>query len=412
MNREISTIIHLQKNVIKNFGKQINTATDCEQLASLLKNDFNDHISAQTLRRFFGLIQSSSEPSMYTLNLLSKFCKFQNFEHFCQSYSNSQLENFFGAKEDGEKNYWRKSEELCRQIADSPELLVSTHHRLMSFPLVRKYFMENHPMRDMIGTVYSNYFLAYLKYNQNNEAKIFAYGFLFHTAFLLENTELLELYYKKVKETELTEDVFVIPAALKFGVILLYADFTNNEHLFRKTFKEMKNVRLRYIEASEKSVCSFESTVLESLIFTNRFKEMQFLIDNNTVQKNDDKSYVPIDRKQTHDEVFKILCVSAYHKMGITNNAKKFLDKINIANLGFGWEKYYSIMYYFVQLDYAKHQDKKEIITKLKTLINETYFCYYEEKLLKYTEENTDFQTKNLPFGGLKEFDIFYKTQF
>jgi hypothetical protein len=222
---------------------------------------------------------------------------------YSEHYSNAELEAFFGEREENERDYWRKGEDLCCRISDSSEMLVSIHHRLMSFPLVRKYFIECHPMRDMIGTVYSQYFLAYLKFNQSNEAKIFAYGFLFHGAFLQQNSELMELYYRKVKETKLKAEVFVIPAGLKFGVQLLYADFIQNEDLFKLTFDEMKSARLSYLHASEKSVCSFEYTVLESLIFTGRIREIKFLVDNNTEQTKNDKRHVPSDRKQTHNEV-------------------------------------------------------------------------------------------------------------
>lgn len=258
MNIEANILIHLQQTVGKQFGKQISSSTDCDKLASLLSYNFNTNLSAQTLRRFFGLIKSTSKSSYFTLDLLSKFCGYQDFENFSKSYSTSELELFFGDVENNEKDYWKKSEQLCRQISESPEMLINTHHRLMSFPLARKYFIENHPLRDLIGTVYSQYFLAYLKFNNSNEAKIFAYGFLFKGAFLQQNMELMELYYNKVQETELTEGIHVIPSGLKYGVQLLYTDLTGNEKLFKKYFNEMKSVRLSYIEHSAKSVCSFE----------------------------------------------------------------------------------------------------------------------------------------------------------
>ena len=390
MNRELSILVHLQKNVGKQFGKQISSSTDCDKLASLLSYNFNTNLSAQTLRRFFGLIKSTSKSSHFTLDILSKFCGYQDFENFSKSYSNSELELFFDDIENNEKDYWKKSEQLCRQISESPEMLINTHHRLMAFPLARKYFIENHPMRDMIGTVYSQYFLAYLKFNKSNEAKIFAYGFLFKSAFLLQNTELMELYYKKVKETELTEEVHVIPAGLKSGVQLLYADFTGNEYLFRKYSAEMKKVRLQYLEASEKSVCSFEYTVLESLIFTNRTKEMKFLIENNSFQKADDEVYIPLQRKETHDEVWKILCAVAYQKMGDQKNTKLYLDRVNLENLGIGWKKYYSLMYYFVQLNVAGKNQEADIISKLETLINDTFFSYYQTLLDDHIEIGKD----------------------
>ena len=386
MNREIGILVHLQKNVEKQFGKQISSSTDCDQLARLLTRDFNSNLSPQTLRRFFGLIKSDSKASHFTLDILSKFCGFQDFKSFSKSYSNTELELFFADTENIDQNYWEKSEQLCKQITNSAELLVSTHRRLMSFPLARKYFIEHHPLRDMIGTVYSQYFSAYLKFNTSNQAKIFAYGFLFKSAFLLQNNELMELYYKKVKETELNDEVHVIPAALKYGVQLLHADYTGNEYLFRKSFAEMKKVRLNYIEASEKSVCSFEYTVLESLIFTDRTKEMKFLIDNNTFQKYKDEDFIPLQRKRTHDEVWKILCATAYQKIGEKENTETYLNRVNLENLEIGWTKYYSIMYYFVQLKRRGDDQQTIIISKIKTLIDETYFSYYDTVLDDYLE--------------------------
>lgn len=384
MNKENTIVNQLQTNVIRQFGKQINTSTDCINLASLLTQKFNLNISAQTLRRFFGLIKSASASSQFTLNLLSKFCGYQDFQDFSHSYSNTELEQFFGNTENTKQNYWEKSEQLCKEITNSSQLLVTTHRRLMSFPTARKYFMENHPLRDMLCTVYSQYFSAYLKFSTTNEAKIFAYGFLFKSAFLLQNEELMGLYSKKVRETELSEDVYVIPAALKFGVQLLYADFIGNEYLFRKYFAEMKKVRLQYIEASEKSVCSFEYTVLESLIFTNRTKEIKFLIDNNTTQKENDQLFIPVQRKNTHNEVWKILCATAYQKMDDIKNRDLYLNSINLNNIETGWKKYYSIMYYFVKLNTAKEQEKIDIISNLELLIDETYFTFYEDLLNDY----------------------------
>lgn len=387
MNREISVVNQLRKNIEKQFGKDIKTATDCDKLASVIIRDCKTNISSQTLRRFFGLIKTTSESSHFTLDLLSQFCGYSNFEVFSNACNNQELELFFGNPEQSNHNYWDRSEQLCKQIIKSPELLVSTHHRLMAFPMARKYFMENHPLRDLLGSVYTQYFSAYLKYNTSNEAKIFAYGFLFQSSFLLQNTELMDLYYKKVKETELSDEVHVIPAGLKYGVQLLYADFTGNDTLFRKYFAEMKKARFRYVKASEKSVCSFEYTVLESLIFTNRTKEMKFLIENNTFQLNNDEDYIPLKRKETHDEVWKILCAAAYQKMGNKKNTERFLNQINLKNLGIGWEKYYALLYYSIYFHSAQLDQKIECLSKLKRLITETYFSYYQNRLIEFSKE-------------------------
>lgn len=389
MKKESTVVFQLRSQVNKQFGKEINTATDCINLANLLTKNFQVNISAQTLRRFFGLIKSASSSSQFTLNLLSKFCGYQDFKDFSYAFSNDQLERFFGNTEDKTQNYWEKSEELCNLISSSAELLISTHQRLLAFPMARKYFMENHPMRDLLGTVYAQYFSSYLKFSRTNEAKIFAYGFLFQSAFLLGNEEFMELLYKKVAETELTKEVYVIPAGLKHGTQLLYADYTGNEKLYQKYVAEMKKSRLYYVKASERSVCSFEYTVLESLIFTNRTKEMKFLIENNTVQKEIDEYFIPVTRKKTHEQVWKILCAAAYQKMGDEAQSELYLNEVDLEQLGIGWEKYYSLMYYFTQLKSAGIIDKTTILSKIKILLQETCFSYYEDFLRDYLKVTT-----------------------
>ncbi|MFC6268042.1 hypothetical protein [Frigoriflavimonas asaccharolytica] len=381
MNKNQEILSHLQKKIEKHFGKSVSTATDCEELSNIIKKNLNENISAQTLRRFFALVKSNSGLGKYNLNLLCKFCGFADLESFTNAYSEEELKDFFVLEECQTKNYWERSEQICMQISESAEFMVSTHNRLLKFPLARKYFMEHHPMRDLLGTVYTQYFSVYLKFNRTNEAKIFAYGFLFHSAFLQQNEELIELYFQKIYDTQLDDDIHVIPAGLKYGILLLYADFTRNEPLFKSTFSEMKKTRLQYIKASQSSVCSFEYTVLESLIFTNRIDEMKYLIENNTLQKSKDLDFVPTNRKKTHDEAWNILCATAYCKMNDKQKTSYHLNKVNVENLGIGWKKYYSILYYFALLQNSEIKNNEEMISRLKKMIDETYFTYFEDKL-------------------------------
>ena len=391
MRKDFSVLESLRKEMCEQFGSAVATSTDCNLLAQKIKEKTQKAVSPQTLRRFFGLITSVSQTSNFTLNILSQYCGFRDFAGFCASLSNQELEIFFDSEEDPSKNYWRKSEELCQKISAHPELLVNIHQKLMGLPLARKSFIENHPMRDMLGTVYSRYFADYLKYNTTVEAKIFAYGFLFQSAFLTENYEMMEIYFRKIQETQLSAEVHVIPAGMKFGIMLLFADFSHNEELFQNTFSEMKNAREHYIEASKKSVCSFEYSVLELLIFTERTAEINFLMDHNTQQSKKDLPYVPQDRKETHDEVWKILCASALQKSGKKKEAFRKLKSIRIEKLGVGWSKYYSIHYYHILLKINEGTDASEIISKIQTLIDETSFSYFKKELYETEQQQVSY---------------------
>lgn len=72
----------LKKAVEKKFGFSVRTKTDCDILADLIEDQIKKHISVNTLRRFFNVMPSGSNPSLETLNVLSNFCRFNDFYEF------------------------------------------------------------------------------------------------------------------------------------------------------------------------------------------------------------------------------------------------------------------------------------------------------------------------------------------
>ena len=178
--------------------------------------------------------------------------------------------------------------------------------------------------------------------------------------------------------------------------MLLYADFIKDEELFAQAFNEMKTVREQYIMASKASACSFEYTVLESLIFTDRKNEIQFLLENNTYQDKSGHQFIPAHRKNTHDEVWKILCAVGYHKIGQIEKSLQYAETIDLENLGFGWRKYYSMVYYFLLVEISEIEEQKKIATKLRDLLDETFFSYYENQISKIEISTGVRQAENL----------------
>lgn len=382
---EAANIRHLKTETLKKMGKSVLRAPDCEALSKVLENDYRLNVSPQSLRRFFGLIKYDGGFSSYTLDALARFCEFEDYADFKKNLVHNEIAAFFsGDKVQSDTDYWQLSCSLSQRIARSPSLLVRMHHELLSYPLAREYFIEHHPMRDMAATVYVQYFHEYLKYKNTNEAKLFAYGFLYMGAFLSENKELAEVYYQKVCDTPLTPEIYLLPAGRKFGVMLLHADRCGDERLFDETYRRMLRARERYRQASRGSACSFEYTVLEHLIFTDRIEEMRFLIENNTFQQHDDLAFIPESRKKSHQEIWKILCAFAYHKMGEKTSAQSYLAAARTEDINHGWQKYYTLLYLVVKRDYVAASERAAITSRLLMLINETHFSY----LNAYAEPN------------------------
>lgn len=377
-------ILNLKEAVSHKFGKDINSSNDCDELAAEI-NVKGQILNAQTLRRFFGLIKSASGFSQFTLDTLAQFCGFSDNAGFNENYAEDEIEQLLSdlSTEHQGKDYWEISNTLCEKISTSPALLANIPYKIIKYPMARTFFLEHHPMRDLAGTVYTQCFQEFLKYDHRNEAKLFAYGFLYMGAFLTENTPFMDIYAQKMRETDLSPEVYVLPAARKFGVSLLHSHLMKEEQVFAKVYAEMLVARKTYRETSQKSVCSFEYAVLEHLIFTDKTLEMRFLIENNTSQLFSDRSAVPQDRKENHEECWNIMCAVAYLKMKDYSACEKHLSQVNLEKLSLGWKKYYSILYYFVQYEFADMQEKTEIKNILTQLVEETHFNYYTKQLEK-----------------------------
>lgn len=371
---------YLRLDIEKKLGHKITNAKECELLSEEIKTSTKHIVSSQTFRRFFGIINYSGGYNKQLLNILSNFCGHENFDQYTQQLVAVQFADCFQETENyNPKSLWEQSEMLCTKIATSSQLLVETHYKLLKYPLARQFFMEHHPMRDLLSTVYSQYFLEYLKYKDTTEAQLFAYSFLYNAAYLSENEELKDLYYQKLISLKPTPEVFVLPAARYFGIQLLHADSLGNDKLFNEIWEKMLIARLQYKTASEHSVCSFEYIILEELIFTNRVQEMQFLIENHTDQKYQDRNFIPEEIKINHQQVWKILCAIVYHKTAQTEKLELILSEIDLTKLTIGWKDYYSILYHLILFSNNQSLGTEQIKT-IENLLKGKNFTYLENK--------------------------------
>ena len=70
----------LRKAVEKTFGERISTSKQCAMLEKTILKETNRSISSATLRRFFGLLPSSSKLSPYNTETLAIYCQFNSQE--------------------------------------------------------------------------------------------------------------------------------------------------------------------------------------------------------------------------------------------------------------------------------------------------------------------------------------------
>ena len=73
---------NLKQQVARTFGKPIITKPDCVALSEQVQQRTGVYLSESTLRRFFGLIASPSQPSLQTLDTLAQFVGCDNWYAF------------------------------------------------------------------------------------------------------------------------------------------------------------------------------------------------------------------------------------------------------------------------------------------------------------------------------------------
>ncbi len=74
----------LKHEIIKVLGRELKTPADYEFLCECVQKRTNERLSATTLKRLYGYIDRAGSPSLHTLNTLSKYVGYKDFDCFCQ----------------------------------------------------------------------------------------------------------------------------------------------------------------------------------------------------------------------------------------------------------------------------------------------------------------------------------------
>lgn len=81
----------LKENVYNKFGRNVTNHFDCVQLSQLIFDKYNIRLGITTLRRFFGIDMSKSNPSIFTLDGISQFAGYKNWFDFVKKNQTIEL---------------------------------------------------------------------------------------------------------------------------------------------------------------------------------------------------------------------------------------------------------------------------------------------------------------------------------
>jgi hypothetical protein len=77
-------IERLKKGVLEVYGSELQYTKDCKILAHEVFEKTGEMLSTTTIRRLFGFLKSSSSPSKFTLNVLSRYIGHNSWDEFTQ----------------------------------------------------------------------------------------------------------------------------------------------------------------------------------------------------------------------------------------------------------------------------------------------------------------------------------------
>ncbi len=98
----------LRADVIKEFKSILKTNTHCKLLVDDIFKKTGRSVGNTTIRRFFGLDRTANKPSFYTLDTLSQYAGFEDFEYF-QLKKKGKRKTIRQNKDENQKKYdWDK----------------------------------------------------------------------------------------------------------------------------------------------------------------------------------------------------------------------------------------------------------------------------------------------------------------
>ncbi len=105
-------IVLLQEEIQNKIGKKIKLGRDCTKLSQQISDSTGRAVSSTTLKRFFGIVETSFSPSKYTLESLAIFLGYEDWDDFQESAG----ENILHSEKD---KIWESFKKPIQQVTEN-----------------------------------------------------------------------------------------------------------------------------------------------------------------------------------------------------------------------------------------------------------------------------------------------------
>lgn len=265
----------LRNTVITVFGKAVITTYDAQLLADDIQLKIKTPINYNTLRRFFKIVRSATLPSIFTVNALSKYIGFADWDTFCyKTQLNEQnqlldvllvfkltkkidmslitkfadkyghqtqfhyflrelivlayetknylffktifkLKNVFDIKKTSQVNIYYTIHTLALFIRKNKTLQNIAINYYSQLPLKENYYVEYFVDIEHINGYYGRILDNYIKPKKDKQAMLFYNCMKFYGAYFKRSATQMVKHYKAIIEVKNHTNIYSIPIARK-----------------------------------------------------------------------------------------------------------------------------------------------------------------------------------------------------
>ncbi|GEO08169.1 hypothetical protein [Segetibacter aerophilus] len=379
---EVKKVTFLKEEVEKTFGRKILIASDCDSLSKDIYRQTNVKLSLNTLRRFFNLIKSKYQVSLFTLDLLSRYCGFPSFSELAkdgealpQNSNDPGLLNFLtllfsdsDVKCINDVTYINLIHTTIVYLDKKPNIIDQLQRRIAKTSNGQIFYYEQSINIDKLDSYYGVGLCYYLNEKRTVEAQIFGNALLCFRYWLTMNKEGIKKHHKEVLCYTIYENIPPSIAGRYFATQLYFAEAFNREissilTRAREFYSSIKPSKFIYQDFP-----AFEYILSEALVLTNQYDEALFYI-NEAIKKRNNKVAPHVDLR-----LFESIYLNQAIALANTGKEEKSIDileTITSMNFYFLSRNFNRILYFSLQQTIRK---RKSIDEQLRYLVEQTGF--------------------------------------
>lgn len=277
----------LRQELENSFGRKIVSSRDCLQMVDDIYQKTGYTINANTLRRFFGLVQTPYSASPSTLNILSKYCGFNSIDELENLSSTAETSDSIQTEEvlhylvslfknmqpaEGSQPLVGTLVQQTVTFLDRNEGLIERFQReIANTAAGQLYYFEKAVNMDRLNSYYGNGLRYYLRAKNNNEARVFACSVQVLRHWLSDNGDELEKNMSALTAVPLSIHYPAHILARSIAARIYYAQFRGEipDRILQDATRYYAAINARVGQPDPE----FDLIVGEALILTNHITE-------------------------------------------------------------------------------------------------------------------------------------------